>query len=129
MLVPKVILNSKQEALHVRTIAMICFMLALVWKFQYFRRLIYKPVEHLWWSFYCENSKPLNIFTKKLHRWCSFVFQMRLCFLKTLWTFYFFKVFYILRLYKNLLQSTLLLLIHQTCYFNWLEEKRLLTTC
>ena len=28
------------------------------------------------------------------------------------------KVFYIFRLYKNLLQSNLLRLIHQTCYFN-----------
>ena len=62
---------------------------------------------------------------------------MRLCFLNTHWTFYFFKVFYILRLYKNLLQSTLLLLIHQICYFNpikyfpikfnWLEQKRCYT--
>ena len=97
--------------------------LASLWKFQYFWRLVYKLVQHLWWSFYCENGKPLNIFTKKLHGMC-------LWFLKTLWTFYLFKVFYIVRLYKNLLffKVLLLLLIHQTCLFNtikfhWLEQK------
>ena len=37
--------KHKQETLHVVTIAMICFMLALLWKFQYFQRLIYKPVK------------------------------------------------------------------------------------
>ena len=28
------------------------------------------PVENLWWSFYCENSKPLIYSQKKLHRRC-----------------------------------------------------------
>ena len=50
---------------------MICSTLASLWKFQYFQRPIYNPVEHLWWSLYCENSKPLSIFTKKLYRRCS----------------------------------------------------------
>ena len=36
-----------------------------VWKFQYFLRPIYNPAKHLRWIFYCENSKPLSIFTKK----------------------------------------------------------------
>ena len=35
------------------------------WKFYYFRRNIYNPVKHLWWSFYCKNSMLLSIFTKK----------------------------------------------------------------
>ena len=55
----------KQETLLVEKIAKICSTLASLWKCQYFRRLIYNPVEHLWWSFYCENSKPWTIFTKK----------------------------------------------------------------
>ena len=49
------------------TIAMTCSTLASLWKFQYLRRSVYNPVEHLWWSFYCENSKRLSIFTKKHH--------------------------------------------------------------
>ena len=28
------------------------------WKCQYFQRPIDNPVEHLWWSLYCKNSKP-----------------------------------------------------------------------
>ena len=88
-------LKLKQETLRVVTIAMICSTLAWLWKFQHFRRPIYDPVEHLWWSFYCENSKLLNIFTRKLHRRCSLRFYIHLCFFKTLRTFYFFKLFYI----------------------------------
>ena len=53
-----------KKTLCVITIAMICSSLASLWKFQYFRRSIYNPVEHLWWSFYCKNSEPLSIFTK-----------------------------------------------------------------
>ena len=59
-------LNNKQETLCVVTIAMICSTLASLWKSQYFQRPIYNPVEDLWWSLYCENIKPLSIFTKKL---------------------------------------------------------------
>ena len=44
------------------------------WKFQYFWRLIYKPVDHLWCSFYCENSRHLNTFTIKLYHRCSLGF-------------------------------------------------------
>ena len=47
---------------------------ALLWKFQYFRRHTNNSVKHLWRSFYCENNKPLNILTKKLHRRCSLGF-------------------------------------------------------
>ena len=50
--------NWKQETLCVVTIAMICSTLVSLWK-----RSLYNPVEHLWWSFYCENSKPLSILT------------------------------------------------------------------
>ena len=93
---------------------MICSTLASFWKFEYFRRPIYNPVEHLWCSFYCENSKPLCISTKKLHRRCWFGllllsilyflnFFFRLCFLKTLQTFYFFKVFYMIRSLKSVI--------------------------
>ena len=60
------ILNKK--TLCVVTIAMIYSTLASLWKFQYFRMPTYNPVEHLWWSFPCGNSKPLSTFTKKLHR-------------------------------------------------------------
>ena len=56
-----------KKTLCVITIAMICSSLASLWKFQYFRRSICNLVEHLWWSFYCKNSEPLIIFTKKLH--------------------------------------------------------------
>ena len=62
--------KSNKKTLCVITIAMICSSLASLWKFQYFRRSIYNPVEHLWWSFYCKNSEPLSIFTKKLHNRC-----------------------------------------------------------
>ena len=95
---------------------MICSTLASLWKFQYFRRSIYNPVEHLWWSFYCKNNKPLSIFTKNLHRRCSLRFLIHLCFyLKTLQTFYFFITFYIiLRLLKSVISlKYFLLLIHQ----------------
>ena len=67
---------------------MICSTLALLWKSQYFQRPIYKPVEDVWWSLYCENIKPLSIFTKKLHRRCLHGFWIQLCFLKTLQTFF-----------------------------------------
>ena len=63
------------ETLHIVTIAMFFSTLASLRKFQHFRRPIYNLAELLWWSFYCENSKPLAIFTKKLHR-------RRLCFFK-----------------------------------------------
>ena len=63
-----------KKMLCVVTTAMICFNLAWLSKFQYFRSSIYKLVKNLWWSFYCENNKPLNIFTKKLHRRCPLGF-------------------------------------------------------
>ena len=66
--------SNRDETLRVVTIAMICFTLVLLWKFQYFRRPIYNPVEHLWWSFCCKNSKSLIVFTKKLHRRSSLEF-------------------------------------------------------
>ena len=34
-------------------------------KISIFSEPICNQVEHLWWSLYCENSKPLSIFTKK----------------------------------------------------------------
>ena len=52
--------------------------------FQYFCRPLYNPVKHLWWSFYCKNSKPLSIFWKELHRRWLLEFWIRLCFLETL---------------------------------------------
>ena len=65
---------SKQEIIRVVTIAMICTNLASLWKFQHFHRPLYNPVKHLRWSLYRENSKPLSIFTKKLHCRCSLGF-------------------------------------------------------
>ena len=64
----------KQETLHIVTIAMTCCSLASPWKFQYFQRHICNSVKHPWWSFYCKNSKPLIVFTKKLHHRCSLGF-------------------------------------------------------
>ena len=82
------------EELWIWTLFTQCTLVSL-WKFQYFLRTIYNPVEHLWRSFYCRNSKPLRIFTEKLHRGCSLGFWIRICFyLKTRHTFYFFKVLY-----------------------------------
>ena len=46
---------------------MTCYTFVSLWKFQYFRRPAYNPVEHLWWRFYCKNSKQLSISTKKLY--------------------------------------------------------------
>ena len=81
--------NTKQETLCVVTIAMICSTLASLWKSQYFQRPIYNPVEDLWWSLYCENIKPLSIFTKRLHLRCSHYFLKVLLLLihQTCWTF------------------------------------------
>ena len=93
--------QTKKETIRVVTIAMICSILVSLWKFQYFQRPIYNLVEHLWWGFYCENSEPLSIFTKKLHHRCSLGFLIRLCFLKTFQRFYYFKILYIIRLLKS----------------------------
>ena len=49
---------------------------------------------------------PLSKFIKKLHRrylLCILTFYIRLCFLKTLETFYFFKMFYTIRLLKSVI--------------------------
>ena len=70
----KIIQSYQQETLRIVTISIIFSTLASLWKFQYFRRPIYNRVKHLWCSFYCENSKPLSIFAKKLHRSCSLSF-------------------------------------------------------
>ena len=50
---------------------------------------------------YSFNSKPLTIFTKKLHCRYSLGFKLRLYFFKTLQTINFFKVFYVIRLLKS----------------------------
>ena len=55
----------KQEMLCVVTIAMIGSPLAWLWKSQYFQRPINNAVEDLWWSLYCENIKPLSIYSQK----------------------------------------------------------------
>ena len=62
--------NENKKTVCVLTIAMICSNLTSFRKFQYFRRSIYNPVKHLWWSLYCENNETLSIFTKKLHHRC-----------------------------------------------------------
>ena len=92
--------KHKQETLCV-TIAMICSILALLWKSQYFQRPIYNLVEDLWWSLYCKDINPLSIFTKKLYCRCSHRFWIHLCFLKTFQTFCFFKGLFIIRLLKS----------------------------
>ena len=76
LLAPKMKISKKwkQETLHIVTIVMICCSLASPWKFQYFQRHICNSVKHPWWSFYCKNSKPLIVFTKKLHHRCSLGF-------------------------------------------------------
>ena len=101
--------KEKQQTLRIVTIVMTCPPIASLWKFQYFRRPVCNPVEHLWWSFYCEKSKQLGIFTKKLHHRFSLGFSIRHCFyLKTLQTFYFFKAFYIKRLLKSVVSCKVL---------------------
>ena len=85
-----------------KSIAMICFTLLHFENFSFSGGLyitqlnIYDGVSSM------ENSKPLSIFTKKLHRRYSLGFSIRLCFLKTLQKIYFFKVFYI-RLLKSVI--------------------------
>ena len=70
--------TKKQETLRVVTIAMIWFTLASFWKFQYFRRSIYSPVEYPWWSFCYENSKPWSIFLDVcLGFWIHLCFQLK----------------------------------------------------
>ena len=44
------VFHQEKETLRVVTIAMVCSTLASLWKFQYFRKPIFNPVEHLWWS-------------------------------------------------------------------------------
>ena len=66
-------LSFQVEMLGVVTIAMICSTSASLWKFQYIRRPICNLVKHLWWSFYCKNSKslraiPVNITKGLSHR-------------------------------------------------------------
>ena len=60
---------KNKNTLCVVTIAMICSNLVSLWKFQHFRRPIYNPVEHIWWSFYCKN-KAVKYIHKKLHHRC-----------------------------------------------------------
>ena len=57
---------------------MICSTLASLWKFQYFRRPVYNPVEHLWWSFYCGTRKPLECV--HLTKWHQYIFSVSLKF-------------------------------------------------
>ena len=84
--------SKKIKFKQIVTIEMICSTLASLKKFQYFRRPVYNPVEYLWHSFYCEKSRPLSIFIKSLHHRCSLGFHIRLCFSKTLQTFYYFTL-------------------------------------
>ena len=57
---------------RVVTIAMFCSTIASLHLSIYLSLFIHTyiyiciPVKHLWWSFYCEYSKPLSLFTKKL---------------------------------------------------------------
>ena len=83
-----------------------------------FSEAYYNPAEPLWLNFYCENSNPMSIFTKKLHRKCLLCFYIRLCFrmlLKRLISLI--KVFYFIKLLKTVIfLKYLFLSIHQTCY-------------
>ena len=72
---------KSKKTLCVVTIAVICSNLASLWKFQYFRRPIYNPVEHLWWSFYCKNKAVKYIHKKSSFAWefqqaCKYVHQI-----------------------------------------------------
>ena len=60
MIMAPVMKELNKKTLCIVTIAMICSNLASFWKFQYFRRPIYNPVEHLWGSFYFKNSNLLT---------------------------------------------------------------------
>ena len=57
----------KTRTLRFLTIVMISSTLVSLWRFQYFPRPLYHPVEQLWWSFHCENIKSLSIFRKMFH--------------------------------------------------------------
>ena len=56
--------NNHDDLLH----------LSFTLKISVYSGAYYNLVENLWWSFSCQNSKPLSIFTKKLHCRCSFGF-------------------------------------------------------
>ena len=60
-----IIKNLNQETLCFLKITMICRTLASLWKSLYSQRPVYNPLEHLRWSFYCENIKPLSIKKQK----------------------------------------------------------------
>ena len=47
--------NNRDDLLHLSLILKISILS---------EAYIYNPLEHIWWSFYCKNSKPLSIFTK-----------------------------------------------------------------
>ena len=94
----KIIQSYQQETLRIVTISIIFSTLASLWKFQYFRRPIYNRVKHLWCSFYCENSKPLSIFSKKNS---IAVARFRSKYTSAFWRFS--KLFYIIRLLKSVI--------------------------
>ena len=54
------VFKKEQEMLCVVAIAMICSILASLWKFHYFWKPMYDPVEHLSWSFYSKNSNLIK---------------------------------------------------------------------
>ena len=85
---------------------MICSTLASLWKFQY------DPVAHLQWNFYCENTKPLSIFTVSSmvdarlgSKYVSVFWRIfkRLHY-KTLEICYFFKVLYYFWFFKHVIK-------------------------
>ena len=102
----KIILNKK--TLCVITIAMICSILASLWKSQYFQRPICNQVEDLWCSLYCENCKPLSMLEKSsivdarlVSKYASAFWRLFKRNFSFLSFFEHFKVFFITRLLKS----------------------------
>ena len=66
--------KPNNKSLCVVAIAMICSNIVSLWTFQYFRRPIDNPADHLWLmelkKWIAKNSTSLSIITKKLHLRC-----------------------------------------------------------
>ena len=72
---------KKENIMHCNNCNDLLQLTLTFWKFMYLRRPIQNPIKHLWWSFYCKNSKLLSIFIKKLHCRCLLRFSSAFLFL------------------------------------------------
>ena len=105
--------HNSQEMLRVLTIVMTCFILASIWKFQYFWTPVYNPAKHLWCSFYGENSKQLSILKKS-----SIIYACLGSKYDTAFTWGLFKRFISLKYFALKDSWNLLFLVKYFTYFN-----------